>query len=310
MEGFLTKAAEPVMIHEAAAGSFDWYRRYHALRPFVRKYIPISSRVLMVSCGNAVMSEDMATTAEYKAYQEQVMSNCARFAQTLMESGSELVSGGTENHLVLVNLKPKGIDGLRVEKPRLRPLINLYPNLITKEDLLTPTELAPFNNFSSQRPQATATAASLSPSLLWLLTPFRRHQPPANLTDSSVAPTATSSSYAKKSFAISSMDEDGDSSFDYMVFDSSSKLIPNGFMRSDSTVQVVVMFAYAGVETMIKSDPDMKFEADNFFEGGDTFQINECMTDGGDFLFIYHTARLGKLPLLRDITILTFILLN
>ncbi|KVH92380.1 Pyridoxal phosphate-dependent transferase [Cynara cardunculus var. scolymus] len=36
--------------------------------------------------------------------------------QTLMESGYELVSGGTENHLVLVNLKPKGIDGSRVEK--------------------------------------------------------------------------------------------------------------------------------------------------------------------------------------------------
>ncbi|KAI3506607.1 hypothetical protein L1887_21167 [Cichorium endivia] len=35
-------------------------------------------------------------------------------------------------------------------KPRLRPLINLYPNLITKEYLLTPIELAPFNNFSSQ----------------------------------------------------------------------------------------------------------------------------------------------------------------
>ncbi|KAI3788221.1 hypothetical protein L2E82_00977 [Cichorium intybus] len=38
------------------------------------------------------------------------------YDQTLMESGSELVSGGTENHLVLVNLKPKGIDGSRVEK--------------------------------------------------------------------------------------------------------------------------------------------------------------------------------------------------
>ncbi|XP_071733894.1 serine hydroxymethyltransferase 1, mitochondrial [Rutidosis leptorrhynchoides] len=57
-----------------------------------------------------------ATTAEYKAYQEQVMSNSAKFAETLTKSGYELVSGGTENHLVLVNLKPKGIDGSRVEK--------------------------------------------------------------------------------------------------------------------------------------------------------------------------------------------------
>ncbi|KAL6968933.1 glycine hydroxymethyltransferase [Sarracenia purpurea var. burkii] len=57
-----------------------------------------------------------ATTPDYKAYQEQVLSNCSKFAQALIEKGYELVSGGTENHLVLVNLKNKGIDGSRVEK--------------------------------------------------------------------------------------------------------------------------------------------------------------------------------------------------
>ncbi|XP_021736440.1 methyltransferase-like protein 13 [Chenopodium quinoa] len=41
------------------SGSFDWYQRYSALRPFVRKFVPTSSRVLMVGCGNAVISEDM-----------------------------------------------------------------------------------------------------------------------------------------------------------------------------------------------------------------------------------------------------------
>lgn len=46
-------------IQEASVGSFDWYQRYQALRPFVRKYIPTSSQILMVGCGNAVMSEDM-----------------------------------------------------------------------------------------------------------------------------------------------------------------------------------------------------------------------------------------------------------
>ncbi|XP_027161710.1 serine hydroxymethyltransferase, mitochondrial [Coffea eugenioides] len=57
-----------------------------------------------------------AQSAEYRAYQEQVLSNCSKFAQTLVEKGYDLVSGGTENHLVLVNLKNKGIDGSRVEK--------------------------------------------------------------------------------------------------------------------------------------------------------------------------------------------------
>ncbi|CAM8970710.1 unnamed protein product [Rhodiola kirilowii] len=41
------------------AGSFDWYQRYSSLRPFIRKYVATSSRVLMVGCGNAVISEDM-----------------------------------------------------------------------------------------------------------------------------------------------------------------------------------------------------------------------------------------------------------
>ncbi|KAM0054639.1 putative GDP-fucose protein O-fucosyltransferase [Helianthus debilis subsp. tardiflorus] len=35
-------------------------------------------------------------------------------------------------------------------KSRMQPLTNLYPHVITKEDLLSPTELAPFKNFSSQ----------------------------------------------------------------------------------------------------------------------------------------------------------------
>ncbi|XP_076899556.1 serine hydroxymethyltransferase 2, mitochondrial-like [Bidens hawaiensis] len=57
-----------------------------------------------------------ATTPEYKAYQEQVLANCKKFSLSLMERGYDLVSGGTDNHLVLVNLRNKGIDGSRVEK--------------------------------------------------------------------------------------------------------------------------------------------------------------------------------------------------
>ncbi|KAL5708288.1 hypothetical protein ACHQM5_019098 [Ranunculus cassubicifolius] len=42
-------------------GPFDWYQRYSSLRPLVRKFVNLSSPVLMVGCGNAVMSEDMVT---------------------------------------------------------------------------------------------------------------------------------------------------------------------------------------------------------------------------------------------------------
>ncbi|GAY48109.1 hypothetical protein CUMW_109320 [Citrus unshiu] len=55
-------------------------------------------------------------TPEYKAYQEQVLSNSSKFAQSLLERGYDLVSGGTENHLVLVNLRNKVQEILYVVK--------------------------------------------------------------------------------------------------------------------------------------------------------------------------------------------------
>jgi glycine hydroxymethyltransferase len=57
-----------------------------------------------------------AVGPEFKAYQEQVVSNSRSFAKALMEKGYTLVSGGTDNHLVLVDLKPQGVDGSRVER--------------------------------------------------------------------------------------------------------------------------------------------------------------------------------------------------
>ncbi len=53
---------------------------------------------------------------EFKAYQKQVVANCAAMAKRLTGLGYSLVSGGTDNHLVLLDLRPKGLDGARVEK--------------------------------------------------------------------------------------------------------------------------------------------------------------------------------------------------
>lgn len=57
-----------------------------------------------------------AQTPEFKAYQSQVINNCKALASRLTELGYTLVSGGSDNHLVLVDLRPLGIDGARVEK--------------------------------------------------------------------------------------------------------------------------------------------------------------------------------------------------
>jgi glycine hydroxymethyltransferase len=57
-----------------------------------------------------------AAEPEFVEYQRQVIANSARFAEALMGRGYDLVSGGTDNHLVLVDLRSKGIDGARVER--------------------------------------------------------------------------------------------------------------------------------------------------------------------------------------------------
>ena len=57
-----------------------------------------------------------ATTPEYKAYQEQVLANSKAMEKRLGDLGYSLVSGGTDSHLVLVDLKKsRKIDGARVE---------------------------------------------------------------------------------------------------------------------------------------------------------------------------------------------------
>ncbi|KAI3704390.1 hypothetical protein L1987_74608 [Smallanthus sonchifolius] len=56
----------------------------------------------------------------------------------------------------------------------------------------------------------------------------------------------------------------------------------------------VVLFVNAGAQTIVEPDLNMNLVADKYFEGGDIFQTNECITEGGDVAFIYHTARLGN----------------
>jgi glycine hydroxymethyltransferase len=56
-----------------------------------------------------------ATEPHFRVYQEQVLKNSKAMANRLLELGYQVVSGGTDNHLVLVDLRPKKLDGARVE---------------------------------------------------------------------------------------------------------------------------------------------------------------------------------------------------
>lgn len=56
-----------------------------------------------------------ATSPEFRAYQEQVLKNAKAMGKALIAKGYTLVSGGTDNHLLLLDLRPKGLDGARLE---------------------------------------------------------------------------------------------------------------------------------------------------------------------------------------------------
>ena len=71
-----------------------------------------------------------ASSPEFHAYQTQVLKNSAAMAKALSAKGYQLVSGGTENHLVLVDLRDKGVDGARVERVLELADINCNKNTV------------------------------------------------------------------------------------------------------------------------------------------------------------------------------------
>jgi glycine hydroxymethyltransferase len=71
-----------------------------------------------------------ASTPEFTKYQENIVSNAATLAETLMEEGLKLVSGGTDNHLMLVDLSSINTTGRDAEKLLDRACITANKNVI------------------------------------------------------------------------------------------------------------------------------------------------------------------------------------
>ncbi|WIV99962.1 MULTISPECIES: serine hydroxymethyltransferase [Roseateles] len=70
--------------------------------------------LMHVIAGKAVAFKE-ALTPEFKAYQAQVVKNAKVLADTLIERGLRIVSGGTESHVMLVDLRPKNLTGKEAE---------------------------------------------------------------------------------------------------------------------------------------------------------------------------------------------------
>jgi len=71
--------------------------------------------LMHVIAGKAVMLKE-AATPEFKTYAKQIRVNARTLASSLAKAGLRIVSGGTDNHLMLVDVRPLNLTGKQAEK--------------------------------------------------------------------------------------------------------------------------------------------------------------------------------------------------
>ena len=85
--------------------------------------------LMHVIAGKAVAFKE-ALQPEFKAYATQVVANAKVLAETLVKGGVDIVTGGTDNHLMLVDLRPKGLTGKATEAALERAHITCNKNAV------------------------------------------------------------------------------------------------------------------------------------------------------------------------------------
>ncbi len=88
--------------------------------------------LMHIIAGKAVAFGE-ALKPEFKTYIQNVIANCAAMGEGMVEGGLRLVSGGTDNHLVLVDLTPADITGKDAEKLLERVGLTVNKNTIPNE---------------------------------------------------------------------------------------------------------------------------------------------------------------------------------
>ena len=95
--------------------------------------------LMHVIAGKAVAFRE-ALTPEWRAYQQQIVKNAKALAEALMGRGLRLVSGGTDTHLMLVDLSARGLTGKDAQEALDRAWITVNKNTIpfeTKSPMVT-----------------------------------------------------------------------------------------------------------------------------------------------------------------------------
>ena len=71
---------------------------------------------------------------EFTVYAQQVITNAQAMAKAFVEKGYQLISGGTDNHLMLIDLRNKNISGKKAEQALVQADITLNKNMVPFDD--------------------------------------------------------------------------------------------------------------------------------------------------------------------------------
>lgn len=74
-----------------------------------------------------------ALKPEFKTYQQQVVKNAKALAKAMVEEGFDLVSGGTDNHLMLVDLQNMGVSGKEMQNRLDEVYITVNKNAVPND---------------------------------------------------------------------------------------------------------------------------------------------------------------------------------
>ncbi|PIE50325.1 MAG: serine hydroxymethyltransferase [Flavobacteriales bacterium] len=75
-----------------------------------------------------------ALDPKFEVYMKQVLANSQALAKSMMDRGFDIVSGGTDNHLILVDLRNKNVNGKETEKALVKADITCNKNMVPFDD--------------------------------------------------------------------------------------------------------------------------------------------------------------------------------
>ena len=106
-------------------------RRFDRFEGVLTDYIHMGGKIAVMVKFDT--TDEAAAKPEFKEYQTQIVKNAAVLAQSILEGGLDLVSGGTDNHLMLVDLRPAHLTGKEMEHRLDEVYITVNKNAIPND---------------------------------------------------------------------------------------------------------------------------------------------------------------------------------